>query len=79
MKIAINSDRFHKFTKYWQKWLQIFENNSDFHCNEVPKLVFAAMYTGGMLLFKGQKKSSLDPNEMPLIVMFGQGLHYSLI
>ena len=26
-KIAIKADRFPKFTKYWQKWLQIFENN----------------------------------------------------
>ena len=41
-KIAIKADRFPKFTKYWQKWLQIFENNQDFHCKEVSKLVFAA-------------------------------------
>ena len=26
-KIAIKADRFPKFTKYWQKWLEIFENN----------------------------------------------------
>ena len=26
-KIAIKADPFHKFTKYWQKWLQFFENN----------------------------------------------------
>ena len=24
-KIAIKADRFHKFTKYWQKWSQIFK------------------------------------------------------
>ena len=26
-KIAMKADRFPKFIKYWQKWLQIFENN----------------------------------------------------
>ena len=38
-----------------------------------------AIYRGGMPLSKGQEQSSLDPNEMPPIVMSGQGLHYSLI
>ena len=28
---------------------------------------------------KGQNQSSLDPNEMSMIVMSGQGLHLSLI
>ena len=41
--------------------------------------MFAAIYRGGMPLSKGQEQSSLDPNEMPPIVMSGQGLHYSLI
>ena len=26
-KIAIKTDRFDKFTKSWQKWMQIFEDN----------------------------------------------------
>ena len=26
-KIAIKIDRFDQFTKYWQKWMQIFEDN----------------------------------------------------
>ena len=25
--IAIKTDHFDKFTKFWQKWMQIFENN----------------------------------------------------
>ena len=74
-KIAIKADRCHKFTKYWQKRLHIFENNKDFHCKEVSKLVFAAIHRSGMPIFKGQRQSSLDPNEMSMIVMSGQGLH----
>ena len=32
-----------------------------------------------MFIFKGQKQSSLDPNEISMIVMSGQGHHLSLI